>query len=254
MLIALGFVQFSCSKKDAPEPTAEELAHQADVTAANSIITVEMILNELEYIMKQAPNNPTETSFLNCATITRQQLANSFQIEASFSPTAVCSDNISRSGKLIINYPTGTGNATVKSEGYKVNTLALSGNFSFQQVTENQKPLLRLLVPDGELSVASGDYIRFNVDRKSFFKEGHTTNQLTDDVYEISSATYDLQLKNQSQITHIDAESDLPYLVTYSCNDKFRPRSGKFSFMRTNGTERLVSFGNGACSDQAVFQ
>lgn len=246
-------VSFSC-KKDNPEPTPEELENYANVNAANSLLTVETFLNEMEYIVRNAPSNQPSISFMNCASVTKQDVTGGQEVTVTFNAGSQCIDNQIRSGKLIITYQTGTGNATVTTNEYKIGNLTVKGTYNFQPVTENQQTLFSLVVQDGEFSVSENNYIRFSVERKSNFMAGQTTGSTDDDVFEITDSFYNLELKDASATVLIDGESIEAYTVKYSCSQMFRPRSGKLSFSRSTGTEKVLLFGNGSCNSQPSLQ
>ena len=250
---AVLMVSFSC-KKDNPEPTAEELERYADVNAANSLLTVETFLNEMEYIVRNAPSNQPSMSFMNCATVTKQDVTGGQEVTVTFASGSQCIDNQIRSGKLIITYPTGTGSASVTTNDFKIGNLTVKGSYSFQPVVENQQSLLQLVVQNGEFSVSENNYIRFNIERKSSFKAGQTTDSQNDDVFEITESSYDLELKDPSATVFIDGESTEAYTIKYSCSQLFRPRSGKLSFSRATGSEKVLVFGNGDCNSQPSLQ
>lgn len=228
----------------------EEANNRADMYAANSVLSIEAILNELEFIVRHASDQQTELSFLSCASINRQNTPDGQKIEIAFHATNTCSDKTNRSGKLLISYKA-TGDIFVSTDEYKIGEMQVSGNYVFQPGTFQQKAIWKLVVTDGLFTISTGDYYRFNVERITYFKQGDSTPDSSDDVFETLDAYYDLQLKSQQVVTLVQAESEIPYIQKHSCPDKFRPRSGKIRFERVTGSERFILLGNGNCEDSA---
>jgi len=257
LLLAALVISFGFSCKKITESTSDSAlqnpAYSADLLAASSIMTVESITNELEAIVKQVRQDSVVSGYLSCANVVRTNINNEQKIEISFNAAAVCTDQTSRSGKLTVTIQNSSGNIFVASNGYKVNDVTVSGNYSFQPVTENQKSLMKLVVPDGQLSVSSGNYIKFNLLRKTYVKEGGASASVTDDVIETLESSYDLQIKDSGSVLLVDAEGVVPYAVRYGCTDPYRPRSGKIKFQRSNSEIRYLLLGNGNCSDKATI-
>ncbi len=251
LAIVLLITGASCKKSADFTETPEQAEARADVNAASAILRVETFVNELEFIARQMAVEQPPTSFLNCASITKTDIPDGKKVEIAFSAVNTCSDNTTRSGKLSITYQTATGNIFITSHNYTVGGLLVSGNYSFQPITEQQKSFLKLVVPDGKLTNAYGEYISFNMERKNEFKAGSGTTDTNDDIFETSGASYDVELKQGGTATLIDASSHSAYTVKYSCAEKYLPHNGKVKFKRANGNERYLVWGTGNCSDQA---
>lgn len=230
------------------EPVGQ-IAERSTLSAASSLLTTEMLLNEFEYLVRTLPTLPTGQNYLSCAAITKQQTATGPTFEIRFLNT--CSDQTARSGKLTVSYETATGKTILTPSNYIVDNMSIVGSYTFEAITEQQKELLKCTIVDGKLTYSTGEYIKFSIDRKNSFKEGNTTANQADDVFETISATYSIEIKDQSVLTQITASNFSPYIVKYQCNNKFRPRSGKIKFKPTTGTDNYLLFGIGNCSDQA---
>lgn len=254
LLLALFlFINVSCKKIPPYAPTAEEIAAQEDISLASTFLSIEGLSNEMEFIARQVPLIPAGTSFLNCASIASSDVADGKKYEITFNSGNTCSDNTVRSGKLIVTYQTATGNIQITPDNYIMSNYKITGGYLFQPIVEQQKELLKLTITNGQLTTGTGEFVRFNVEHKSNFKEGSaTTNTFADDVFETVSASYHLEIKNQAPVnSQFDAISTSPYTLKYSCLEKFRPRSGKIKFQRVVGTDRYIFLGSGNCNDLA---
>ncbi|WP_256012807.1 hypothetical protein [Desertivirga xinjiangensis] len=247
-IISLGL---ACNKKNDLTETPQEAAQRADLYVGTAFLSVETAINELEFIARHVPQIQTDGNFLSCAIINRQQVPEGEKVEITFSNNA-CDDQTIRSGKLILTYEEATGNIFISPVNYRIRETKISGNYVFQPGTFEQKPILKLVVPDGAFTADNGDYYRFSIERISYFKEGKDTPTIiNDDIFETLEASYDFELKSQGAVTLMQAESHTPYIIKYSCPDKFRPRSGKVKFERVTSTYRYILFGNGNCNDLA---
>ncbi|WP_207536509.1 hypothetical protein [Desertivirga arenae] len=244
-ILALGF--YGC-KKDFPEQTPEQKALQEDTFAATNILTVEGVLNEIEFIAKQVPAINQNGSFLSCATITKQDVEGGQKIDVNFNINTTCSDNTSRSGKLSLMYYS-NGTISVTPSNYVVSNTAISGTYNFGTESINQVNYLLLNVLDGKFTSTNGAFINFSVEKRSTIKLGAATPDFSDDVIEIDQASYQLEVANVPANTKIAAETKTPYTLKYSCSDKFRPRSGAILFQRLGQNKRMIEFGSGNCSD-----
>ncbi|WP_207423954.1 hypothetical protein [Desertivirga brevis] len=241
------FVFLGC-KKNFPEQTPEQKALQEDTFAATNILTVEGVLNEIEFIAKQVPAINHNGSFLSCATITKQEVAGGQQIDVTFNINTTCSDNTSRSGKIsLMYYP--NGSISITPSNYVVGNTAISGNYNFGKESINQVDYLLLNVQNGKFTSTNGAYINFSVEKRSTIKAGANTADHLDDIIEIDQAAYDLDVFDVPANTKISAETKTPHSLKYSCTDKFRPRSGTILFQRLGANKRLLEFGSGNCSD-----
>lgn len=247
-------INFSCKREsNYPEPTAEEINANKDASSAFNLLSIVGFANEMEFIARQLPLSPSATSFLGCASITSQTTADGKKFEVIFSSSNACTDNSIRSGKLIITYQTASGNILITPDNYKLAEYKVAGTYLFQPIVEQQKDLLKLTVTNGQLTNNNGNYVKFNLEHKTNFKEGKaTTETFADDVLETVSASYRIEIKNDVDGTNqFEASSASPYTLKYSCNEKFRPRSGKIKFQRVVGTDRYILLGNGNCTDLA---
>jgi len=254
LISLLLFLGLSCKKTANNDLTAAEIASDQDASLAFTLLSVEGLSNEMEFIARQLTLNPTANNFLSCGNITSQNITDGKRFEIDFNLTSACSDNSFRAGKLIVTYQTATGNILITPENYVIAEYKVTGSYLFQPVVEQQKELLKLTITNGQLTNADDDYVKFNVEHKTNFKEGQGTPQTSaDDVLETVSATYRLEIKNQAGSVNsiYEASSASPYILKYSCTEKFRPRSGKMKFQRTAGIDRYILFGTGNCSDLA---
>lgn len=243
----LAFVFFGC-KKNFPEQTPEQKALQEDTFAATNILTVEGVLNEIEFIAKQVPAINQNGSFLSCATITKQEVAGGQKIEVVFNSNATCSDNTSRTGKLSLMYYS-NGTISVTPSNYIVGTTAITGTYNFGTESLDQKDYLLLNVLDGKFTNTNGAFISFSAEKRSTIKTGAGTADFLDDVIEIDQASYELEVSNVPANTKITAETKNPHSLKYSCTDRFRPRSGTILFQRLGQSKRMIEFGTGNCND-----
>lgn len=241
----------SC-KKDSYQESEEEKVYRLDINAATSILAVEVVLNEIEFFVRQAPAGEP-SGILSCATVNKQTVEGGERIEIGFTAESPCSDNTTRSGRLILNYQSATGNVLVMSDNYSTAGLKVLGNYNFENITEQGQSLLKLTVANAQLNAITGDYVKFSGERKNSFKEGKASASLNDDVFETQSERFDLEVKGSSQVTLIESEITQPLILKYSCEEKFRPRAGKLKFSRESGLERVISFGSGGCNDQPVM-
>jgi len=253
LLSLLLLISLSCKKTENYQATPEEIAADLDASLASTILSVEGLSNEMEFLARQLTLNPTANNFISCGNITSQNITDGKRFEINFNLTSTCDDNSFRSGKLIVTYQTATGNILITPENYVIAQYKVTGNYLFQPIVEQAKDLLKLTVTNGKLTNADDDYVKFNVEHKTNFKEGKGTNDnFTDDVLETVSASYRLEVKNKAAaVQTYEASSASPYILKYSCTEKFRPRSGKIKFQHTIGIDRYILFGTGNCSDLA---
>lgn len=246
-------INLSCKKIHNDEPTTEELAAEEDRGLGSTILSVEGLTNEMEFIARELPNIPERSSFLNCASIASTTINGGKKYELAFNSGNTCTDNTIRSGKLIITYQTQTGDVLITTDNYVLSNFKIAGTYLFQPIVEQGKDLLKLTVANGQLTTTTGEFVKFNVMHKSEFKEGKaTTNTFNDDVLETVSASYHLEIKNSNPVnSQYDAVSTSPYTLKYSCAEKFRPRAGKIKFQRVVGTDWYILLGSGGCSDLA---
>ncbi|MDB5014921.1 MAG: hypothetical protein JWQ25_3123, partial [Daejeonella sp.] len=109
-------INLSCKKIASYQPTAEEIAAEDDRGLGSTLLSVEGLTNEMEFIARQLPNIPESTSFLNCASITSTTIAEGKKYELTFNSGNTCTDGTVRSGKLIITYQTPTGNILITTD------------------------------------------------------------------------------------------------------------------------------------------
>ncbi|WP_207426728.1 hypothetical protein [Pedobacter sp. SYSU D00535] len=254
-LLAVVVLMFSLScKKENFTLSEEEKEHAADLSAANSLLTVEVLLNELEYMVRHVPQSQPGTSFLSCASISRQTVGGGEQYEVTFSPNSTCSDNSTRSGKVVLSYDSASGSVVLSPNNYKIGELSVKGTYTFTPSTYQQKAVMKLMVLNGEFSVPGGDYIRFTAERDNHFKTGSNTTALEDDVFEVLNSSYGLETFSGGVTAEIEGNNDGALLVKYECSQRFRPRGGKISFERDSRNSKALVFGTGNCADQPSMQ
>lgn len=250
LLTGIFFLGLACNKKNDLTETPQEAAQRADLYVATAFLSVETVMNELEFIARQVPQMDIDGNFLSCATINRLPVPQGEKVEITFNSNT-CDDQTTRSGKLILTYEQATQNVFINPVDYRIRGTRISGNYMFEPGTSENKPVLKLVVPDGAFTADNGDYYHFSIERTSHFKEGSSTVAINDDVFETLQASYNFELKSAGAVTLMQAGSYTPYIIKYSCPDKFRPRSGKVKFERVTGTDRYILFGNGNCNDLA---
>jgi len=251
-IILVGLISFAMwgCKKSFPDQTPEQLALQEDTYAATAILSVEGLLNEMEFIVRQAPLQEKTESFLSCANISKQDIPEGYVIEITFESKSLCSDSRYRSGKLRLTYNTITGNVLLQPINYIIKETLITGSYSFLNITENQKNKTQIVVSNGKLSLYDGSFIKFNANRKTSLQSAGLTHGINDDIIQIEKASCDLELDNN---TRIEAENRSPLILKYDCDDKFRPRAGTIWLERASGAPRIIDFGTGNCSDRPTL-
>jgi hypothetical protein len=251
LIALLALLATSC--KDEFREQEMSAADQADMFAATSIMNVETLLNDLEFMVRNAPQWQSNSNYNNCAMLASFATAEGQRIDIDFGNGSTCFDNTQRSGKISLYYHAQSGNTVAIMSNYIIGGVKMQGTYSFQAETIQGKNYLRLLVPDGQLNAQNGDYIHFNMDRRTTLKEGEGTAATNDDVLETTVTNCDFELKGGTLLTAVQSHSTVPLAVRYSCTDRFRPRGGRTAFQRVTGTPKILDFGKGGCSDIATI-
>ena len=236
-------------KKNFPEQTEEQKALQEDTYAASALLSVEGMLNELEFIIKQAPAESQTGTILSCAAITKQTTAQGYKIDLVFSSGTLCTDQNYRSGKLSITYNTTTGDILLQPTEYVLAGTLITGTYSFKKATVNNVDKMELMIPNGKFSLTDGSFIKFHVERETKVKAANSSTDISDDDIEVEDSDYELEIGYPSSTVVLNAGLKTAYTLKYSCQERFRPRAGSLTMQRSNGKKRLIDFGTGNCTD-----
>ncbi len=141
LLLAIGSVLTSCSKKNSPEPPTPN----SDATYAKDAITSYQVMNDVFVAVAEARDTYTYTPFFGSATIKKDTVA---KIDSIIFNNSHGADGNIRSGKIVVKYNTSTLNAkyirqpgfksTVQLINYVINTSTVSAtSISINNSTSN---------------------------------------------------------------------------------------------------------------------
>jgi hypothetical protein len=266
---SLATIIFSCKKGNQTETTNDNGKTYTLDVKATSILDVETVTNEMEFIARNVPRNTTQYpnagSFLACATITRATNPNGQEITITFAPGTVCSDGKTRSGKLVIGYNPTNYDTMIWPDNYKVNNLEIKGNYSVSYPSIQNLNNVNLIVLNGALVKDAQNGVDFSLSKKSTMKVGNTTTDVADDVFEYTDASYMLTAKANNQTTYVKGTGLVAAQVKYGCTNKYMPLSGRVKVeysatgTSTNPNDPLtgtsyLTFGTGTCGDKPFIE